>query len=201
MQLQHCGAGGACLCLGAEKFECYLWGQHFTLQTDHCALMFLFQGPTKVEQTHHSSKLMWWREHLSAFDFDVEYMQGLDNVIVDALSWLPLPSSGYALPEISHDVTLKHITGDGLTLSELQTTMAEDETRKVVLGYVWTQWLPKQQVPADLLAYYHTQNELHVEQGCLVRDCQFVPPVSLHKCILGLAQSGYPGITWMRRKV
>ncbi len=99
-------------------------------------LTFLFQGSAKAEQTRHSSKLVRWVEHLSAFDFDVLYVRGLDNVIANVLSWLPLLSSGYALPKISHDVTLKCITSEGLTLSELQTTTAEDETLKAVLGYV-----------------------------------------------------------------
>ncbi len=75
---------------GGEKFERCLWGHHFTLHTDHHALTFLFQGPTKAEHTHHSSKLMQWAEHLSAFDFDVQYVRGLDNIIADALSQLPL---------------------------------------------------------------------------------------------------------------
>ncbi len=71
---------------GAEKFERYLWGRHFTLCTDHQALTFLFQGPARAEQTRRSSKLVWWAEHLSAFDFDVQYIRGLDNVVADALS-------------------------------------------------------------------------------------------------------------------
>ncbi len=128
-------------------------------------------------------------------------MRGLDNIVADALSWLLLPSPGYALPELSHDVTLKCITGDGLMLAELQATTTEDETLKTVLGYVQAQWPPKKQIPADLLAYYHTWNVLHMEQGCLVRDCQFVPPASLCKCILGLAHAGHPGITQMRHKL
>ncbi len=45
------------------------------------------------------------------------------------------------------------------------------------------------------------RDELHLEQGCLVRDCQFVAPVELRKWILGLVHSGHPGITRMRRIV
>ncbi len=62
------------------------------------------------------------------------------------------------------------ITSEGLTLSKLQTTTAEDDTLKAVLGYVRTQWPLKEQIPADFLAYYYTWNELHVEQDCLMRD-------------------------------
>ncbi len=62
---------------------------------------------------------MHWAERLAAFDLDVQYMRGLDNAVADALSRLPLPGSKYALPDVGCDITLKHISGNGLTLEEL----------------------------------------------------------------------------------
>ncbi len=118
--------------------------------------------------------------------------------MADMLSWLPLPSSGFALPEVSRDITLHRITGEGLTLTEIQTVTAADDVLSRVVKFVQTQWPPKGQITADLLPYYHIYDEFHLEQGCLVRDCQFVPPVSLHTQIFGLAHSGHPGITCMR---
>ncbi len=178
---------------GAEKFERFPWGRHFTLRTDHQALTFLFQGPAKAEHTRRSSKLVQWAEQLAAFDFDVQYIWGLDNAVADALSRLLLPSSDYALPKACHDIMLKRIMGDDLTLDELQAATAGDEMLQEVVRYVQTQWPPKQNVSATLLPYYHSRNELHIEQGCLVRDCQFIPPTALHKQILGLAHSGHRG--------
>ncbi len=84
----------------------------------------------------------------------MQYIRGLDNVVADALSQLPLPSSGYALPEVSYDVTLKRIAGDGITITELQETTAKDDTLQEVIRFIRTQWPPKQQVPANLLPYY-----------------------------------------------
>ncbi len=40
-----------------------------------------------------------------------------------------------------------------------------------------------------------------MEQGCLVRDCQFVLPATMHSQILGLTHMGHPGITHMLCKV
>ncbi len=115
------------------------------------------------------------------------YIWGFDNAVADALSWLPWPGLDYTLPEASHDIMLKHIMGDGLTLAELQTTTAGDETLQEVVSYVQTQWPPKQQIPATLLSYYQSCNELHVEQGCLVWDCPFIKQavLALAVCRLG----------------
>ncbi len=66
----------------------------------------------------------------------------LVNAVADALSRLPLPSLDFALPEASHDIMLKCIMGDDLTLDELQTTTAGDEMLQEVVRYVQTQWPP-----------------------------------------------------------
>ncbi len=73
----------------------------------------------KAERTCRSSKLVQWAERLAASDYDTQYIRGLDNTMADALSWLPLPSSRFALPEVSRDIILHCITGEGLTLAEL----------------------------------------------------------------------------------
>ncbi len=148
---------------------------------------------------HRSRKLVQWAERLATFNYDVQHVRGLDNAVADALSRLPLPSSENALLEVSRDIMLKRITGAGLTLTELQSSTAGDETLHQILGFVCSQWPPKKQVPSDLSPYYHIQDELHIEEGCLVRDCQFVPPSDLRKWILGLAHSGHPGVTRMKQ--
>ncbi len=74
---------------------------------------------------------MGWVERLTTFDYDVHYVRGLDNTVADALSQLHLPSSGFALPDVSRDLMLHHITGEELTLPEIQTATAADEVISV----------------------------------------------------------------------
>ncbi len=93
------------------------------------------------------------------------------------------------------------MAGDGVTITKLQEATARDDTLQQVLHFVRTQWPLKQQVPANLLPYYNTRNELHIECDCLVHDCCFFALIELHKWILGLAHSGHPGVTRMRRKL
>ncbi len=117
-----------------------------------------------------------------------------DATVTDVLSWLPVPSSSYALPENSWDLTLCHITGEGLTLTKIQT----DAVLSKVVKFVQTEWPPKAQITIDLLRYYHIHDELHLKQCCLVQDCQFVAPAGLHIRILGPARSGHPGLACKR---
>ncbi len=97
---------------GMEAFEKFLWGCPFIICMDHQALQFLFQGPAKAECMHRSSKLICWAEHLSAFYYSVEHIQGSQNQFADALICLPLLNSESALPELTRDITLKRIAAE-----------------------------------------------------------------------------------------
>ncbi len=90
----------------------------------------------KAERTCRSSKLVQWAERLATFDYDAQYIRGLDNTIADALSRIPLPSSSFALPEASRDITLHCITGEELTLTEIQTATTTDEVLSKVVEFV-----------------------------------------------------------------
>ncbi len=100
-----------------KSLKKFLWGIPFTLRTDHSALEQLLQGPGKAEKNHHSSKLIHWADRLGAFDFTIQHMPGKDNSFADALSRLPLPSTTFALHELSRNIILKRIAANGITLT------------------------------------------------------------------------------------
>lgn len=67
-----------------DKFHCYLHGSHFTVHTDHNALVWLktFKHPT--------GRLFRWSLKLSMYDFDIKYKKGITNVEADMLSRNPI---------------------------------------------------------------------------------------------------------------
>jgi len=65
---------------GVQKFQTYLWGQHFVLETDHQPLRFL--STAKVA----NSRLMRWALLLQTYDYTVRVIQGSRNVGADYLS-------------------------------------------------------------------------------------------------------------------
>ena len=70
-----------------KRFRYYVWGKHFTLYTDHRALMYLFT----VEHT--SAMLNSWIETLLDFDFTIVHKPGILNVLPDYLSRLYTPDA------------------------------------------------------------------------------------------------------------
>jgi hypothetical protein len=58
----------------------YLMGRIFELRMDHNGMKYLFGQPTL------NSKKIIWLEFLSEYEFDIKYIKGKENKVVDALS-------------------------------------------------------------------------------------------------------------------
>lgn len=68
-----------------RKFDMYLDGAKFTVQTDHQALTWL------KRLNNPAGRLARWCLTLQSYDFSVEYRRGTSNRVADALSRAPLP--------------------------------------------------------------------------------------------------------------
>jgi hypothetical protein len=55
-------------------------GKIFELRTYHSGLKYLFGQPTL------NARQVRWLEFLSEYDFDIKYIKGKENKVVDALS-------------------------------------------------------------------------------------------------------------------
>ena len=63
-----------------EKWRCYLLGRPTVVYTDHCSLKYFLSQPTLTD------KQIRWMEFINAFDLDIRYKPGKDNVVADAMS-------------------------------------------------------------------------------------------------------------------
>jgi hypothetical protein len=63
-----------------QRFEIYLYGREFILETDHSALTFIDQVKVK------NNRVMRWALFLQNYRFQVQSIKGKDNVIADYLS-------------------------------------------------------------------------------------------------------------------
>jgi hypothetical protein len=74
------------------KFRQYLVGAKFIVKTNHNNLKYF------LEQKYLNERQQKWVRKIQAYDFDIEFVKGKNNVVADALSRRP---STYALSEIS----------------------------------------------------------------------------------------------------
>lgn len=70
-----------------KKWQSYLMGRHFIIKTDHHSLKYFLQNRAS---THFQQK---WVSKLLGFYYEIQYKQGCDNQVADALSRIPLDAS------------------------------------------------------------------------------------------------------------
>ena len=76
------------------KFRQYLVGTRFVVRSDHNSLKYF------LEQTDLNERHQKWVNKIQAYDFDIEFVKGKNNVVADALS---RRLSIYAMTNISID--------------------------------------------------------------------------------------------------
>ncbi len=67
-----------------KVFRCYLEGRTFVVRTDHASLKFV------KRQKNLSRRMTRWLEYTQQFTFEIEYKDGRENVVADALSRLQI---------------------------------------------------------------------------------------------------------------
>jgi hypothetical protein len=65
---------------GVRKFQKYLYGTHFVIQTDHNALSCIQKS--KIE----NSRIMKWALFLQNYNFTIQAIKGSENFLADYLS-------------------------------------------------------------------------------------------------------------------
>lgn len=70
-----------------KYFRPYLFGNKFTLYTDHRPLQYVFNIKDP------SSKLVRWRLSLEEFDYEIKYREGKQNVVADGLSRIKIKTN------------------------------------------------------------------------------------------------------------
>lgn len=79
------------------KFRQYLVGGKFVVRIDHNSLKYFLEQKELNECQHK------WDSKIQAYDFDIEFVKGKKNVVVDALSRRPTVAALCSMSEISAD--------------------------------------------------------------------------------------------------
>ena len=67
---------------GIKRFHHYIDGTHFTLYSDHTALVSLFNKRENIN----NGRLARWVDTIMSHDFEVKYLMGRANIVADMLS-------------------------------------------------------------------------------------------------------------------
>uniref|UniRef100_A0A224YP72 RNA-directed DNA polymerase n=1 Tax=Rhipicephalus zambeziensis TaxID=60191 RepID=A0A224YP72_9ACAR len=183
----------ACL-FACEKWHVYLWGRHFTLRTDHQALVTLLSAGSEGRRPLRISR---WCARLLYYNFTVQYCKGSHNVVADALSRLPLqlPVS----PELEEEII--SLVTPCITKPELQAATAADTTLQQVLPYIANGWPEKKSLPPELLPYFAVRTELSCVDNLIFRADRISIPTTMCDRLVQLAHESHPGIVRTKQRL
>ena len=184
-----------------EYFHLYLFGQAFTVVSDHKPLEGIFNRPTS--QTN--ARIERWNMRLQTYDFVLKYRPGADNP-ADFLSRHPVASSNSrtaherTIAEEYVNFLIDHATPKAVTCREISTTTAGDPTLQAVVKALKSdQWhLPKDSSVdvSSFLVFKTVRNELSFcdESHIILRGSRIVIPQLLQPKVIDIAHEGHQGL-------
>ena len=187
--------GFACV-FGVKKFDAYLFGRHFTLQTDHKPLMTLFHE-TKGIPVQASARIKRWALSLSAYEYTIACRTTKQHANADAMSRLPLPEvpeSTFVPAELV--LMIEKMNDAPITAKQIAFWTQRNPLLSRVLHYIQRGW-PKV-ADEELKPYWTKRFELTVYSGCIMWAGRVVvPPQGREKVLIDL-HCGHPGISRMK---
>ena len=184
-----------------EYFHLYLFGQSFTVISDHKPLEGIYNHPT----SRTNARIERWNLRLQTYDFVLKYRPGIDNP-ADFLSRHPVDPSH---AKTAHEKTIAeeyvnflidHAVPKAITASEISTVTASDPTLQAVVQALRSdQWhIPKDSSVdvAAFLIFKTVRNELSFcdESNIILRGSRIVIPHLLQPKVINIAHEGHQGL-------
>ena len=171
---------------GCERFHTYIFGTHFTVESDHKPL----EQIQKKSLANTPPRLQRMMLRLQQYDVNIVYRPGKEMVLADSLSRLnpakdkeiDLEQSIYAV-QFSHDrlQELKQKTDGDQELSTLKTIITDG----------WPD--SAKDVPKTVRNYWSCKEELSLEDGLILKGDRVLIPSSMQKYILDNIHMGHQG--------
>ncbi|KAL7839170.1 hypothetical protein SRHO_G00258280 [Serrasalmus rhombeus] len=183
---------------GVRKFDQYLYGNTFTLLTDHHPLTTIL-SPVKSTPSMAAARMQRWALLLSAHNYTIEYRKGVLHANADGLSRLPLPhapSEKQGAVEVFYTSQLDTLP---VSNAEIKRHTMSDSTLSRVMEMVTTGRFPTGKDAGDELSHYlQRRHKLTVQHGCLMWGLRVIVPPKLRPRVLTELHSAHPGIVRMK---
>lgn len=180
---------------GCERFHQYLYGRHFTVETDHKPLETIVKKPL----AHTPPRLQRMLLKLSKYDFTVVHRPGKCIPVADALSRLnPLPDVTNSTSE--HLDSQIHLVVSSLPISDLRMqdiqSRTQDDTQLQLVKHLTLHGWPslRKECPELACEFWNDRQMLSVSDGLILRGERLVIPRDLRRHILSCLHRGHFGI-------
>ena len=189
---------GLAIIFGVKKFHSYLYGHHFSIQSDHQPLAHLFSEKRGIPAMA-SARIQRWALTLAAYQYNIRYKSGSTLNNADAFSRLPQPvtiSADNCFPaDLVH--LIFHLEATSINAGKIKDWTAKDPLLARVLKYTLSGW-PSTPLEDNFKPFIHRKSELSVLDGCLLWGSRIVIPPQGRKIALQELHDTHPGCNKMK---
>ena len=181
---------------GVLKFQSYLYGHHFQIETDHKPLVGLF-GKGYATSKIAAGRITRWCVYLNQFDYELVYKEGKKIAHADTLSRFPVSEPPMESPLPSETVHLiKKLEDSPVTFHMIAEHTKKDKYLMEIMHFTRTCW--PENVSSDFKPFKDRAVELSIQEGCLMWGQRVVIPQELRKNVIAILHEGHVGIAKMK---
>ena len=136
---------------------------------------------------------------MQKYDYTVTYRPGVDNVVADALSCMPIDDHCDVLDE---DVFVSVISSDlPISWSDLQSATQSDSVLCLLQNRIINGWPSRcSELETELVPYWNVRHELYLVDNCIARgDDRLLVPAALTNHVIQLGHEGHVGMTKLKQ--
>ena len=184
---------------GVKKFSSYLYGNKFTLITDHKPLLSIF-GPKKGLSATTGARLQRYSLFLAGYDYDIRYKSTTAHGNCDSLSRLPLVETEINSLDVTDEFLNSMMENLPVTCTQIANNTRKDRVLSQVFEYVSEGWSEMEQCDMnnELKPFFNKRVELSLHQGCIMWGARVVIPDNLKKVVLKELHEGHVGVVKMK---
>ncbi|GFR71011.1 retrotransposable element Tf2 155 kDa protein type 1 [Elysia marginata] len=175
---------------GCERFHTYLYGQAFTVESDHKPLKSIHLKHLKAAPPRLQRMLL----RLQPYDLTIEYKPGKEMALADALSRLTSsedpPIKGLNVKV--HQVFTQFSDSCLLRIKDATSTDSELNALKETIYNGWPEKL--QDTPLLCRPYWNFRDEICMEDGILMKSSRIIIPKAMRPEILKTLHQPHMGI-------
>ena len=158
---------------GVKKFHNFLFGDKFTIYSDHRPLHHIF-SEHKTVPAMASARIQRWAL-TGAYSYLIVYKPGKDHAKADGLCRLPLPEFLSSVPQPGETVLLLNkLQYVPVTAAQIKCWTDQDPFLSRVRNMVLHGW--KEEAEEELQPFNQCSGELSVMDGCILWGGQVVVP-------------------------
>ena len=182
---------------GVTKFNKFLLGKKFILRTDHKPLIHLF-SPSKAISSIANARLTRWALKLSAFDYQIEHIQGKNNVLADGLSRLPVDDVEGVSKQPAEYIKLLTVMDETVDLRTLLKHTNKDQTLCLLRTYIRQGFPSREKINPAVGEFLKYKEELSVLEDLILFRNRVLIPSTCKKITLRMLHENHPGVAAMK---